>query len=186
MRRNRDTSAVFMKEALAEARKAGRKGEVPVGCVIAAGGKTIARAGNRIRRSKDPTAHAEVLAIRKACKVLKNERIGDTILYSTVEPCAMCAGAIVLARISRVVYGAPDPKTGSCGSVFKILPSKKLNHRPSVEGGVLAEECGELLRKFFQRRRTQNMVTARNMKTNPGVGRFYVLCTMFCVMAIRG
>jgi tRNA(adenine34) deaminase len=143
----------FMKKALTEARRAARGGDVPVGCVVAAGGRVIAAAGNRIKRDRDPTAHAEILALRKAALKLKNERLGGTILYVTVEPCAMCAGAIVLARVPRVVYGVKDPKTGACGSVFRILPNRKLNHRPLITGGVLQRECGKLLKDFFKQRR---------------------------------
>ncbi len=143
----------FMGKALDEARRAGRWGEVPVGCVVVSGGRIIARAGNRIKRDRDPIAHAEILALQRTARKLKNERLGGTILYTTVEPCAMCAGAIVLARGGKVVYGAKDPKTGACGSVFKILPNKKLNHRPQVSGGVLARECGAVLKSFFKKRR---------------------------------
>jgi len=142
-----------MRKAVAEARKAGRRGDVPVGCVVVAEGRVIAAAGNRIKRDGDPTAHAEILALRGASRKLKNERLSNTILYVTIEPCAMCAGAIVLARVPRVIYGAKDPKTGACGSVFKILPNRKLNHRPRVTGGILQQECGRLLKDFFRKRR---------------------------------
>ena len=142
-----------MRKALAEARKAGRSRDVPVGCVVVKGNKIIAAAGNRIKQDKNPTAHAEILALQKASHVLKNERLLDTILYSTIEPCAMCAGAIVLARVSEVFYGAKDSKTGACGSIFRILPNRKLNHRPRVQGGVLQQECGQLLRDFFRKKR---------------------------------
>ena len=142
-----------MRKALALARQAGRGGDVPVGCVVVAQGCVIGAAGNRIKIDQDPTAHAEILALRKAALKLRNERLLDTILYSTVEPCAMCAGAIVLARVSRVIYGVRDPKTGACGSVFRILPNRKLNHRPRVSGGILQQECGQLLKDFFRRKR---------------------------------
>jgi len=143
----------YMREALVLARRAGEADEVPVGCLIVSNGRIIGRAGNRIRREKNPAAHAEVLAIQKAARRLNNERISGTVLYSTIEPCAMCAGAIVLARVARVVYGAKDPKTGACGSVFRVIPSKKLNHRPQLTSGVLGDECGLLIRDFFRRRR---------------------------------
>jgi len=142
-----------MGHALALASQAARKNEVPVGCVVVSEKQVIARASNRIKRDRDPTAHAEVLALRQAAKKLNNERLNGTILYTTIEPCTMCAGAIVLARVAKVIYGAKDVKAGACGSVFKVIPSHKLNHRPCVVGGVLAQECGNLLKQFFKGKR---------------------------------
>ena len=143
----------FMDIALDEARAAGRRGEVPVGCVVVRQGEAIARAGNRVIAHRDPTAHAEIVAIRQAGTLLHSERLEDCDLYVTLEPCAMCAGAIVLGRVPRVVYGAADPKAGAAGSVLDVLAEPRLNHRPQVESGLLAEECAELLRGFFAPRR---------------------------------
>jgi tRNA(adenine34) deaminase len=143
----------MMREALGLARAAARAGEVPVGAVLARDGKVVGRGRNRIVGNHDPSAHAEVLAIREAACRLKNERLGGCTLYSTLEPCAMCAGAIVLARLDRVVYGARDPKTGACGSVFNIAANRRLNHRAGIEGGLLAGKAGALLKRFFRRRR---------------------------------
>lgn len=143
----------FMLQALRLAQKAAERGEVPVGALLVRGQKVIARSHNLTRTRKDPTAHAEVVAIQAAIRKLKNERFLDTILYVTLEPCAMCAGAIVQARIPTVVFGAKDPRAGACGSVFRVLPNKKLNHRPIVVKGVLAEDAAELLREFFKKRR---------------------------------
>ena len=142
-----------MSLALQDAQKAAEKDEVPVGAILVKGGKVIARAHNLTKTKKDPTSHAEIVLLQKACKKLKNERFENTALYVTLEPCAMCAGAIVQARIPLVVYGAEDPKAGACGSVFRVLPNKKLNHRPKVVGGVMAAEAVEVLRGFFRGKR---------------------------------
>lgn len=142
-----------MRMALSLARAAAKRGEVPIGALLVKNNKVISKAFNMTRTWSDPTGHAEIVVLQKAIRVLKNERFLHTTLYVTLEPCAMCAGAIVQARVPRVVYGADDPKAGACGSVFRILPSKKLNHRPSVIDGVLAEESGKLLREFFMKRR---------------------------------
>ena len=143
----------FMSRALSQARAAAKKGEVPVGAVLVRDGKVIAHGHNLTRTLNDPTAHAEIVVIQEASKMLKNERFLGTTLVVTLEPCAMCAGAIVQARIPMVVYGAPDPKAGACGSVFRILPNKKLNHRPIVVKGVMAEASVQLLQGFFRKRR---------------------------------
>ena len=127
--------------------------DVPVGCVVAAGGEVIAAAANERELRGDPTAHAEVLALREASEKLGGWRLSDTVLYVTLEPCAMCAGAIVLARVPRVVWGAPDPKAGAAGSVLDVLGEAALNHRPDLAGGLLAEDAGEMLREFFGLRR---------------------------------
>jgi len=142
-----------MERALAEARLAATHGDVPIGAVIVRDGEVIAAAGNRREADLDPTAHAEVLAIRRAAAALGGWRLPGTTLFVTLEPCAMCAGAIVLARIPRVVFAATDPKAGAAGSVLDVLGEIALNHRPEVTGGVLAEECGALLKDFFAARR---------------------------------
>ncbi len=142
-----------MRAALAEARRAGAEAEVPVGAVLVQGGRIIARDHNRRECLNDPTAHAEMLVITTAAAALESWRLLDTTLYVTLEPCAMCAGAIVLARVPRVVYGAADPKAGAGGSVLDLLTHPKLNHRALVTTGVLAEECGAVLVDFFASRR---------------------------------
>ena len=142
-----------MEVALEEARQAKRRGDVPIGAAIYQGGELLARAGNERELRKDPTAHAELLAIRAASERLGGWRLPGTVLYVTLEPCAMCAGAIVLARIPTVVFGAADPKAGAAGSVLDVLAEPALNHRPQVIRGVRSEECAGLLRDFFASRR---------------------------------
>lgn len=139
--------------ALDEARAAAAAGEVPVGCVIMLGDRVLARAGNRVMRDRDPSQHAELIAIREAVRVTGDRFLTDATLTVTLEPCAMCAGAIVLARVGRVVFGAWDDKTGMAGSVGDLLRHPRLNHRPHVRGGVAAEACGALLTDFFASRR---------------------------------
>jgi len=139
--------------ALERAREAERHGDVPIGAVIARGGEPLAAAGNERELRRDPTAHAEILAIRAAAEALGGWRLPYTTLYVTLEPCAMCAGAIVLARISQVVIGAPDPKAGAAGSVLDVLGEPALNHRPTVTAGVLEAKCAALLSSFFAARR---------------------------------
>jgi tRNA(adenine34) deaminase len=143
----------FMKAALDEARAAGQRGEVPIGAVLVLNDTIVSRAGNRTIADCDPTAHAEVIALREAARKLGNYRLLGTSLYVTIEPCAMCAGAMVQARIGRLVYGADDAKAGAVRSCFSILEHEKLNHRVDVTSGVLAEESVELLREFFMARR---------------------------------
>lgn len=144
----------LMRLALREAARAGRAGEVPVGAVLVdADGAVIARGRNRPVAANDPTAHAEIVALRRAARRLGNYRLPGTTLYVTVEPCAMCAGALVHARVARVVYGAPDPKGGAARTLYRILDDPRLNHRAEVVGGVLAEECAAALREFFRARR---------------------------------
>jgi len=140
---------MFMRRALLEAKKAYLKGEVPVGAVIVADGQVVARAHNRKEELHDPTAHAEMLAIREAASRLASWRLLGATIYVTLEPCAMCAGALVLARVQRLVYGAPDPKAGAAGSVTNLVQHEALNHRLEVTGGVLQEECAALLQQFF-------------------------------------
>jgi tRNA(adenine34) deaminase len=143
----------FMRLALAEAERAAERGEAPIGAVIARKDEVIAAAGNERELLSDPTAHAEVLAVREAARALGGWRIPDSAIYVTLEPCAMCAGAIVLARIPRVVYGAADPKAGAAGSVLDVLGEPRLNHRPGLEAGLLADESAALLEGFFAARR---------------------------------
>jgi tRNA(adenine34) deaminase len=145
----------YIREALKEARAAAEAGEVPVGAVIVHQGRVIGRARNQMEQLKDPTAHAEMIAITQACEAVGDWRLEGAELYTTIEPCPMCAGACVLARISRIVYGADDPVAGACGSVFNIVSEPRLNHRIPVVKGVLAEECGAIVRDFFRRRRSE-------------------------------
>ena len=149
--RNEDIE--FMRVALEQAAEAGRRGEVPVGAVIVADGKAIAAAGNRTISDCDPTAHAEMVALRAAAREIGNHRLGPMTLYVTIEPCAMCAGAMIQARIGRLVYGADDPKGGAVASCFTVLDHPRLNHRVEVAGGVLADEAAGLLREFFAAKR---------------------------------
>lgn len=139
--------------ALEEAQRAGDEGEVPVGAVLVSGGKVIGRGRNRPIALSDPTAHAEILAIRQGANLTGNYRLPGTTLYVTVEPCPMCAGALIQARVKRLVYGAEDPKAGGVRSLYFLLEDERLNHRVEVTAGVLLEECREVLRRFFQERR---------------------------------
>jgi tRNA(adenine34) deaminase len=143
----------YMRLALREAERAGEHGDVPIGAVLVREGEVLAAGCNERELRSDPTAHAEILVLREAGSKLGGWRITDAVLYVTIEPCAMCAGAIVWARIPRVVYGAPDPKTGAAGSVLNVLGEPRLNWRPEVAGGLLADECGALLTDFFAPRR---------------------------------
>ena len=143
----------FMHRALALARHAQEAGEIPVGAVVVFDGAIVGEGWNQPIRSHDPSAHAEMVALRAAAARLRNYRLPGVTLYVTLEPCAMCAGAIVHARVARVVYGAADPKAGAAGSVFDLLASERLNHRAQITSGVLDEECGEVLRRFFEARR---------------------------------
>ena len=142
-----------MQEALKEAQKALEKDEVPVGCVIVHKGKIIGRGHNQVEMLKDPTAHAEMLALTSAAGSLASKWLNEADVYVTIEPCSMCAGAMVLARVKNLYYGCDDPKTGACGSVFEIAHNRKLNHRIKVNKGLLKEESGFLLKKFFKSKR---------------------------------
>jgi tRNA(adenine34) deaminase len=142
-----------MREALALAREAGERGEVPVGAVVVVDGRIVGRGANARESARDPTAHAELLAIQDAARTLGRWRLSGATLVVTLEPCAMCAGAMVLARIDRLVFGASDPKAGAAGSLMDLTADPRLNHRFPVERGVLAEEAGDLLRTFFRARR---------------------------------
>jgi tRNA(adenine34) deaminase len=143
----------WMRAAIAEAQGALSHDDVPIGAVVVHGDRIIGRGRNERERRADPTAHAEVLALREAAAALGSWRVLDSTLYVTLEPCAMCAGAIVLARVPRVVYGCADPKAGAAGSVLDVLREPRLNHRPAVVSGVLGDECAELLQAFFRSRR---------------------------------
>lgn len=142
-----------MQAALHEAQAAAAAGEVPVGAVVVREGQILARGQNRVLRDLDPTAHAEMVALREAARLVGNYRLSGATLYVTLEPCAMCAGALVHARLDRLVYGATDPKAGAAGSVLTVLNHPRLNHQMELTSGVLGEECGQLLREFFRARR---------------------------------
>ena len=144
---------IYMSEALKQAQKAFDLDEVAIGAIIVHKRNIIARAHNQTRLLKDPTAHAEMIAITQAANFLKSERLLNCTLYVTIEPCPMCAGALIWARIKRLVFGTSDPKAGACGSVMDILSQEKLNHRISVKKGVLAKDCGSLISEFFQKQR---------------------------------
>ncbi len=150
----------FMQAAIAEARAAEREGEVPVGAIVVFDGTIVSQGNNRVVRNNDPTAHAEIVAVRAAGLALGNYRLERCTLYSTLEPCAMCAGAIVHARIAQLVYGASDPKAGACGSVLQVMNHPQLNHRVEVLSGLLAQECGALLTEFFRARRAAALLRA--------------------------
>jgi len=143
----------FMQQAIEQAQLAALAGEVPVGAVLVRDGQVISKAFNKPITNHDPSAHAEMLALRQAADVEQNYRLPGTTLYVTLEPCTMCAGAMLHARVDRIVYGAPDPKTGAAGSVVDVFASKQINHQTSVNGGIMAEECGQLLKTFFKERR---------------------------------
>ena len=143
-----------MQAALAQARLAAEAGEVPIGAVVVHGGAIVARGQNRVLRDLDPTAHAEIVALREAAAALGNYRLSGCTLYVTLEPCAMCAGAMIHSRLDRLVFATPDPKAGAAGSVLSVLNHSQLNHQMQVEQGILAEESAELLRSFFRERRS--------------------------------
>ncbi len=147
------TDQEAMQAALGEARLAVEAGEVPIGALVVRDGEIIARGQNRVLRDNDPTAHAEIVSLRAAAMALGNYRLNGCTLYVTLEPCAMCAGAMIHARVDRLVFAAVDPKTGACGSVLTVLNHPQLNHQMQVEQGILADEAAELLRNFFRERR---------------------------------
>ncbi|MGD0628531.1 MAG: tRNA adenosine(34) deaminase TadA [Terracidiphilus sp.] len=147
------TDLDFMNAALAEAHLAMKAGEVPIGAVVVWNREILARGQNRVLRSVDPTAHAEIIALRLAAEALGNYRLSGCTLYATLEPCAMCAGAMIHARLDRLVFAAADPKAGAAGSVLAVLNHPQLNHQMQVEQGILADESAELLRRFFRERR---------------------------------
>ena len=147
------TDLDFMQAALHEARLAAEAGEVPIGALVVRAGEIVARGQNRVLRDLDPTAHAEIIALREAAEAVGNYRLNGCTLYVTLEPCAMCAGAMIHARLDRLVFAAADPKAGAAGSVLAVLNHPKLNHQMQVEQGILADESAELLRSFFRERR---------------------------------
>jgi tRNA(adenine34) deaminase len=146
---------IYMSEALKEARRAFQEDEVPVGAIIVHRGKIIARAHNQVERLKDPTAHAEMIALTSAANYLVSKWLLEATLYVTIEPCSMCAGALILSRIKNIIYAAADPKTGACGSVINIVNHRKLNHRIKVKKGILGEESSSLLKEFFKKKRAK-------------------------------
>jgi len=143
----------FMQQALDQAKLAAAAGEVPVGAVLVRDGQVISTGFNRPISSSDPSAHAEMMTLRAAAQIESNYRLPGTTLYVTLEPCTMCAGAMLHARVERVVFGAADPKTGAAGSVLNVFSEKRINHQTQVEGGIMSEECGQILRNFFKERR---------------------------------
>src|ERR1700761_3512302 len=151
----KETDEAYLRDAIAEANDAEANGEVPVGAIVVHEGSIIGRGQNRVLRDNDPTAHAEIVALRQAGLTLRNYRLNHCTLYVTLEPCAMCAGAILHARIARLVYAAPDPKAGACGSVLSVMNHPRLNHKVEVLPGLLAEECGQMLTAFFRKRRQE-------------------------------
>jgi tRNA(adenine34) deaminase len=160
-----ETDAHWMRLALAAARDAGQRGEVPVGTCIVVGDTVLVVAGNRTRTDNDPTAHAEMVALRAAAKEADNYRLSETVVYSTIEPCVMCAGALIQARVRRLVYGAHDERAGAVESRFRVCDTDFLNHRIEVSAGVLEEECRELMQEFFRARRKGQMSEARDQRS---------------------
>ncbi len=158
----------FMQLALEQAQRAWDLGEVPVGAVVVRDGVVVATGYNQPIGRHDPTAHAEIMALRGAAEKLGNYRLPECELYVTLEPCVMCSGAMLHARLARVVYGASDPKTGACGSVLNLFEQPSLNHQTALEGGVLADECGALLKRFFAERRSANAAARRAANPAPG------------------
>jgi tRNA(adenine34) deaminase len=148
-----DADSQFMNQALAEARSAAAAGEVPIGAVLVHDGKILARSGNRTIRDCDPTAHAEIIALREGARLLGNYRLAGTALYVTIEPCTMCAGAIIQARVPRLIYGADDPKGGAIRTCFQLLSDVRLNHQVEVTSGILAADCAAVIQAFFSERR---------------------------------
>ena len=153
-----ETDAHWMREALAAARDAAQLGEVPIGTCIVVGDTVLAVAGNRTRIDNDPTAHAEMVALRTAAKEATNYRLSDAVVYSTIEPCVMCAGALIQARVQRLVYGAPDERAGAVESHFRVCDTDFLNHRIEVSAGVLEAECREVMQDFFRARRVRKVM----------------------------
>jgi len=145
----------FMAQALAEARLAAEEGEVPIGAVVVADGRVVGRGRNARERLRDPTAHAEIQALQEASRALGSWRLSGATMYATLEPCPMCAGALVNARIDRLVYGVADPKAGAVDTLFDLVRDGRLNHQVQVASGILQQECGEILREFFRQRRKQ-------------------------------
>ena len=151
----KQTDEQFMKAAIEQAKIAEENGDVPIGAVIVYKNQIIAKAYNQRQQLNDPTAHAEIIALTQAAAFVQNWRLNDCAMYVTLEPCPMCAGALVLARLDRLVYGCDDPKSGACGSIYNIVSDERLNHRLQVTASVLAEDCGAQLQSFFQKRRNE-------------------------------
>lgn len=151
--KDRELDEKYMKLALEKAKEAGQRGEVPIGAILVKRGRVLAKDHNRCIERCDPTAHAEILVLRKAGKVLGNYRLNDTVMYVTAEPCPMCVSAMIHGRISRLVFGAPEPKFGAVESKYRLLKDNGLNHKVEVEQGILKEECAEILKGFFKERR---------------------------------
>jgi tRNA(adenine34) deaminase len=151
--RESETDAHWMRQALAAAHEARERGEVPVGTCIVADGAILAVAGNRTRTDQDPTAHAEIVALREAARTITNYRITNAVVYSTIEPCVMCAGALIQARVRRLVYGAPDERAGAVESQFRVCDTDFLNHRMEITAGVMEHECRRIMQEFFRSRR---------------------------------
>ena len=151
----KQTDQQFMKAAIEQAKIAEENGDVPIGAVIVYKNQIIAKAYNQRQQLNDPTAHAEIIALTQAAAFVQNWRLNGCAMYVTLEPCPMCAGALVLARLDRLVYGCDDPKSGACGSIYNIVADERLNHRLQVTAGVLAEDCGAQLQSFFQKRRNE-------------------------------
>jgi tRNA(adenine34) deaminase len=167
----RELDEKYMKMALEEAKLAGQRREVPVGAVLVKGNRVLSKDHNRCIELSDPTAHAEVLILRKAGEALGNYRLNDTVMYVTAEPCPMCVSAMVHGRISRLVYGTPEPKFGAAGSKFKLLRDSRFNHRIEVTRGILEKECAEVLKSFFKKRRRK-----RGAETSNKDARYLALC----------
>ncbi|MFC1708753.1 tRNA adenosine(34) deaminase TadA [Candidatus Omnitrophota bacterium] len=148
----------FMKEALRQANMAFNSDEVPVGAVVVHQNKIIAKAHNQVELLKDPSAHAEMLVLTQACNFLQNKWLLGCTIYVTIEPCSMCAGALVLSRVKKIIYGADDPKAGACGSVVNIINNKYLNHRPKIKKGILEEDCSLVIREFFAKKRKNSLI----------------------------
>ena len=163
------TDQRFMRMAMSEAGRGSLEGEVPVGAVVVHEGKVLARAHNQPIQLHDPTAHAEILALRKAARKLRNYRLEGCDLYVTIEPCAMCAGAIIHARLRRLIFGAPDPKAGACGTAVRVINHRKLNHRVELTRGILKAECASQIQEFFRSKRRNRKVY--EVESGPGVPR---------------
>jgi tRNA(adenine34) deaminase len=163
-----ETDAHWMRQALAAAREAQERGEVPVGTCIVLGDTVLAVAGNRTRTDNDPTAHAEMVALRAAARKADNYRLSDAVVYSTIEPCVMCAGALIQARVRRLVYGAHDERAGAVESHFRVCDTEFLNHRIEVSAGVLEEDCREIMQEFFRTRRKDQMSEVRDQRSEVG------------------
>ncbi len=159
------TKEQYMQEAIKEAKKAAKKDEVPVGAVMVCNGEIIARGHNHKERKNNATAHAEIEAIAEACKKKGNWYLDDVSIYVTLEPCAMCAGALINSRIKEVIFGAYDPKSGCCGSVYNFLNDARFNHNCAVEGGIMANECGEVLTQFFAKKRAEKKESKQKEQT---------------------